>query len=205
MRIWQQSWGSATAYSSYVDVLHSSNYSSYALPLSGGTMTGTLTMNGVPNSQAIYFNDSTKAIYLSSYWLILKAHANEGIKFRNNSDVDVFYINHGTSNYDAWFKGNVTAYSDERVKSNWRSFDDGFVERLASVKSGTFDRLDYTGRQAGVSAQSMREVIPEAVTEGSDGMLAVAYGNAAMVSAVELAKELVALRNKVAALEARIH
>lgn len=40
MRIWQQSWGSASAYSSYADVLHSSNYSSYALPLGGGTMTG---------------------------------------------------------------------------------------------------------------------------------------------------------------------
>jgi hypothetical protein len=40
MRIWQQSFGSATAYSSYADVLHSSNYSSYALPLSGGTVTG---------------------------------------------------------------------------------------------------------------------------------------------------------------------
>jgi hypothetical protein len=40
MRIWQQTYGSGTAYSSYVDVLHSSNYSSYALPLSGGTMSG---------------------------------------------------------------------------------------------------------------------------------------------------------------------
>ena len=30
MRIWQQTWGSATAYSSYVDVIHSSNIGSYA-------------------------------------------------------------------------------------------------------------------------------------------------------------------------------
>jgi predicted heme/steroid binding protein len=42
MRIWQQSFGSGTAYSSYVDVLHSSNYSSYALPLSGGELSGPL-------------------------------------------------------------------------------------------------------------------------------------------------------------------
>jgi hypothetical protein len=40
MRIWQQTYGSGTAYSSYADVLHSSNYSSYALPLTGGTMSG---------------------------------------------------------------------------------------------------------------------------------------------------------------------
>jgi hypothetical protein len=45
MRIWQQTWNSSTAYSNYVDVLHSSNYSSYAVPLSGGTMTGTLIVN----------------------------------------------------------------------------------------------------------------------------------------------------------------
>ncbi len=35
MRIWQQSYGSGTAYSSYADVLHSGNYSSYAVPISG--------------------------------------------------------------------------------------------------------------------------------------------------------------------------
>jgi len=35
MRIWQQSFGSGTAYSSYVDVLHSSNYTSYTVPIGG--------------------------------------------------------------------------------------------------------------------------------------------------------------------------
>jgi hypothetical protein len=45
MRIWQQTWNSSTAYSNYVDVLHSSNYSSYAVPLSGGTMTGQLNIS----------------------------------------------------------------------------------------------------------------------------------------------------------------
>ena len=45
MRIWQQNWNSSTAYSNYVDVLHSSNYSSYAVPLSGGTMTGQLNIS----------------------------------------------------------------------------------------------------------------------------------------------------------------
>lgn len=41
MRIWQQSFGSATAYSVYADVLHSSNYTSYAVPT-----TRTITING---------------------------------------------------------------------------------------------------------------------------------------------------------------
>ena len=41
MRIWQQSFGSGSAYSSYVDVLHSSNYNSYAPTLTGGGASGT--------------------------------------------------------------------------------------------------------------------------------------------------------------------
>lgn len=41
MRIWQQAFGSGTAYSSYVDVIHSGNYTSYAVPT-----TRTITING---------------------------------------------------------------------------------------------------------------------------------------------------------------
>lgn len=193
------------SWSGWVRYLNSGNYSSYALPLSGGTMTGALTMNTPANSVAINFGDSTKSIYTSAYWLVLKAHANEGVKFRNNSDVDTFYINHGASNYDAWFRGNVTAYSDERVKANWKSLDDGFVSRLANIKAGTFTRTDYNGRQAGVSAQSIRDVLPEVVTEDKDGMLSVAYGNAALVSAVELAKEIVKLRMELDELKSKLN
>jgi hypothetical protein len=37
---------------------------------------------------------------------------------------------------------NVTAFSDERVKTNWRPVQDGFVEKLAQLKSGIYDRTD---------------------------------------------------------------
>lgn len=49
MRIWQQSWGSASAYSTYVDVLHSNNFGNYALPLAGGTMILGANINMVAN------------------------------------------------------------------------------------------------------------------------------------------------------------
>lgn len=101
--------------------------------------------------------------------------------------------------------GNVTAYSDERVKANWRQLDDRFLVKLSSVKSGIYDRTDAEITQVGVSAQSLRDVLPHAVIESDEGDLSVAYGNAALVSAVELAKELVALKHKVAELEARVH
>lgn len=99
--------------------------------------------------------------------------------------------------------GNQTAYSDERVKTNWRGFSGDFLEKLTRVKSGIYDRTDIEKTQVGVSAQSLREVMPEAVIEDEQGNLSVAYGNAALAAVIELAREVKALRARVAELEAR--
>lgn len=91
---------------------------------------------------------------------------------------------------------NVTAYSDERVKTNWRPLADDFLDRLANVKFGIYDRTDIEQTQAGVSAQSLQEVLPEVVMTNEDGQLSVAYGNAALVAVIELAKRVQSLENK---------
>jgi hypothetical protein len=116
------------------------------------------------------------------------------------------YNNPGTSyeNFAAnniYGAGNITAYSDERVKTNWRSVGYDFVSNLALVKSGIYDRTDVELTQVGVSAQSLQKFMPDAVIEDHDGALSVSYGNAAMLSAVELAKEVIDLRARVAKLE----
>jgi hypothetical protein len=94
--------------------------------------------------------------------------------------------------------GNVTASSDERLKTGWESMPDDFLERLAAVKSGTYERIDTNDgkRHAGVGAQSLREVLPEAVLEGAQGMLSVAYGNVALVAVIELTREVLRLRDE---------
>lgn len=97
--------------------------------------------------------------------------------------------------------GNVTAYSDERLKKDWEEVKPNFVDQLANVKSGTYTRTDSDERQAGVSAQSLQELLPETVIAGNDGMLSVAYGNAAMVAVVELAKEIRKLKEELKALK----
>lgn len=96
--------------------------------------------------------------------------------------------------------GNVTAYSDERLKENWGNVSDNFIEKLSYIKSGTFDRTDIKLRQIGVSAQSLDTLIPEAVEKGGEYM-SVSYGNAALVAAIELAKEVVLLRARLDKLE----
>jgi hypothetical protein len=104
---------------------------------------------------------------------------------------------------DLVMTGNVTAYSDERVKTNWRNVADEFITKLSEVKSGVFDRTDISLTQAGVSAQSLQQLLPEAVVINDEGELSVNYGNAALVAAIELAKEVVELKKKIQQLESQ--
>ena len=93
--------------------------------------------------------------------------------------------------------------SDERLKTNWVNLDTDFVSRLADVKHGSFERISSGNREVGVTAQSLKEVLPEAVVEGEEGYLSVNYGGAALVAAIELAKEVKALRAEIAVLKAK--
>jgi len=101
--------------------------------------------------------------------------------------------------------GNVTAYSDERLKKDWALLPDSFIESLAQLKSGTYTRIDSDERQAGISAQGLQKFLPEVVQTDASDTLSVNYGSAAMVSAVELAKEVVDLRARVAQLESLVN
>lgn len=95
---------------------------------------------------------------------------------------------------------NVTAYSDERLKEGWRDLQADFVAELALVKMGIYTRKDNGITQVGVSAQSLQRILPWAVNENTDGMLSVAYGNAALASSVALAREVVNLKSTIDAL-----
>lgn len=98
--------------------------------------------------------------------------------------------------------GSVTQFSDERMKSDWSDVPTDFLERLALVKSGTYTNLRSGERQAGASAQGMQALIPEVVScNNHEQMLTLAYGNAALVSAIELAKRLLAAEKEIAVLK----
>lgn len=98
--------------------------------------------------------------------------------------------------------GNVTAYSDERLKKDWQDLPADFIERMAFVKHGTYTRKDTGERQAGASAQDMQRLLAEFVGEGPDGFLSLAYGNAALVAAIQLSMRVVDLEARLKALEA---
>ncbi len=96
------------------------------------------------------------------------------------------------------------ASSDESLKTNWRSFSVDYVDQLARIKHGTYDRVDQDLTQEGVSAQSLKNLLPHSVLRGVDGKLSVNYGNAALVSAIQLAQRVVDQDAKIAKLEALV-
>ncbi|MEJ7804294.1 MAG: tail fiber domain-containing protein [Telluria sp.] len=100
--------------------------------------------------------------------------------------------------------GNVTAYSDERLKINWRPLGTDFVERWAKVTHGIYDRTDSGERQVGLGAQSVRRILPDAVATQADGYLSLNYGAAAAVATVALAQKVVELEALVKSLAARL-
>jgi hypothetical protein len=73
--------------------------------------------------------------------------------------------------------GNVTAYSDIRVKVNIAVIPDA-LNKVQQLSGYTFDRTDSrTPRQSGVIAQEVQLVLPEVVVANNEGHLSVAYGN----------------------------
>ena len=102
--------------------------------------------------------------------------------------------------------GNVTAYSDERVKTNWRELPEDFLNNLANLKHGIYDRTDTDKltTQVGVGAQSLQKFLPEAINTFGDDQLSVAYGNAALVACVKLAQKVLVLEQLVISLEEKL-
>jgi hypothetical protein len=92
--------------------------------------------------------------------------------------------------------GNITAYSDESLKANWQAFPFDFIEMLAQVQSGIYNRTDLGVTQVGVGAGSLEKVMPDAVQTHENGLKSVSYGNAAMAAVVELAKRVVSLEKQ---------
>lgn len=123
------------------------------------------------------------------------------VVYKNSSNVAAGSANLTFDGTNLACGGTIASSSDESLKTNWRTLPDNFVDLLALVKSGTYDRLDQKLTQDGVSAQSLQPLLPNSVLLGEDGKLSVAYANAALVSCVKLAQRVIALEEKLKAQE----
>lgn len=89
--------------------------------------------------------------------------------------------------------GNVTAFSDARIKRDVTTIADALL-KVQAIRGVTYSRVDEENgpRHAGVIAQEVEQVLPEVVSTGPTGMKSVAYGNlvALLIEAVkELSQE----------------
>ena len=108
--------------------------------------------------------------------------------------------------------GNITAFSDSNYKKDLVYIDNA-LDKIDKLNGYTFSFKEETGspdasspdasspdastqRYAGLLAQEVREVLPEAVMEDKDGKLSVAYGNM-MALAINAIKELKAEINAI--------
>lgn len=74
--------------------------------------------------------------------------------------------------------GDITAYSDRRVKENIKTIDNA-LEKVNALRGVYYNRTDSEDKRTkvGVIAQEVLEVVPEVVNQDNDGMYNVSYGN----------------------------
>jgi hypothetical protein len=74
--------------------------------------------------------------------------------------------------------GDVTAYSDARVKTNINTIENA-LEKTMALRGVSYFRTDTDKekRKIGVIAQEVRDILPELVLEDHKGNLSVSYGN----------------------------
>jgi hypothetical protein len=145
------------------------------LNLTGGTLTGNLSIVSsttemtltLGSSAGYYFGNATTA------------------GWKNSSGTARVSWNISSGDFTA--AGNVTAYSDAKLKKDVEPIDGalGLVNLLRGVR---YTRIDTEEKGIGVIAQELQKVFPELVHE-NDGTLSVAYANLTGVL-IEAVKEL---------------
>jgi hypothetical protein len=106
----------------------------------------------------------------------ININGSSGVTFGAWNVYDAFIPTGGS----AWFRYDVTAYSDARVKTDIININNA-VSKVQSINGVTFTRTDKQDgrRYAGVIAQEVLDVLPEVVSQDEQGMYSVSYGNMA--------------------------
>jgi hypothetical protein len=98
----------------------------------------------------------------------------------------------------AFSTGNVLASSDARLKKDLVVIGDALA-KVEKINGYTYTRIDDEQRYAGVVAQELEQVLPEAVATDKNGFKSVAYGNitSLLIEAIkDLSKEVKSLKPK---------
>ena len=132
--------------------------------LSGATFTGNLVVTN--SAPTITFVDTDGADF--------SVHVNNDLWYVLNSGGAGIIYTDQSGNFQA--NGNITAYSDERLKADITPIENALA-KVMSLGGYTYTRTDINQRQTGVLAQEVLKVLPEAVGGSEETNYTVAYGN----------------------------
>ena len=141
------------------------------LPLTGGAVTGKTSFTKIEqttyDTAAVEIGAQSGAAYIGFH-----RHGVFGGLFGVDTGNN-FYGNAGLT-----MTGNITAYSDIRLKTDIEVISDA-LNKVCTLRGVTYTRIEGNERQTGVIAQEVQAVLPEAVKIGEDvdQTLSVAYGN----------------------------
>jgi len=168
------------------NVLDAGNYSSYALPVSGGTISGNLTTTGtISCSGGITTGvsadikrtgiNNTKYISLSGHLSGYGVNAYPTLK----TNFHVLYFDAGGV-YTGYITstGGFTDQSDRSLKENIEDIPDA-LSKVMNLRGRYFtwiNELQGDERQVGFIAQEVEEQLPEVVSVGAGDTKGVAYG-----------------------------
>ena len=194
-------YGTST-WNSWRVMLDSTNYSSYALPLAGGSMSGAITMGGYSinvllNSSAGYQNSNGSAWYRptdtsgnthiynnNNGGIYLDTNANH--YFRNTAGTNRLVID---TSGNATLTGVFTENSSIRYKKDIQTIQNG-LDKVLQMRGVTYAKKDNDIKEIGVIAEEMNEVEPLVVVKNSEGEVdSVSYGRLSAVF-IEAFKEM---------------
>ncbi|NDO73076.1 pyocin knob domain-containing S74 family peptidase [Shewanella sp. SE1] len=104
------------------------------------------------------------------------AYGYEGANANYSGGHQLFWVNNGQINValgsgGVWTRSNMSAYSDIRVKTNIEKIDNA-LDKIVQIGGYTYTRTDLEDtetRHSGVIAQEVQKILPEVVSEISDG------------------------------------
>jgi hypothetical protein len=143
----------------------------------GDTMSGNLTINN--DQPTIFLKDSNNRSSMihcnSNLFYILRGDGNNSATWDsgpNSRHPMVLNLENG----NVVFSGDVTAYSDSRLKKNINPIENA-LDKTLKLEGVSYERLESDDKHIGLIAQKVKEVLPEVVNEDKDGYFTVSYGN----------------------------
>jgi hypothetical protein len=193
-------------------IFYDNNNTGYYIDPAGNSQVSAMYANNWFRAQGntgLYGQDYGVHFYpqTGSAWSITGSGGNIELQFRSNHNSTIRgYVYADTSNNigfltsgggwrlrcddsgNAIATGDVTAYSDRRVKENIHTIDNA-LDKVNNLRGVYYTRIDSEDKQrkVGVIAQETLEVLPEVVGKDTDGMYNVAYGNitAVLIEAIK--------------------